>query len=60
MAMDPTCSSESIYNLIPNDWKELPQPPRYVDKLRLSLETRMGNNSSISGLTKHHKTFLKK
>lgn len=42
MAMDPTCSSESIYNLIPSDWKEPPQPPRYVGKPRLSLETRMG------------------
>ncbi|XP_011369329.1 enkurin [Pteropus vampyrus] len=30
--MDPTCSSESIYNLIPSDWKEPPQPPRYVEK----------------------------
>lgn len=43
MAMDPTCPSECIYNLIPSDLKEPPQPPRYVDKQRLSLETRMGN-----------------
>ena len=42
MAMDPTYSSESIYNLIPSDWKEPPQPPRYVGKQRSSLETRMG------------------
>uniref|UniRef100_G3TF32 Enkurin, TRPC channel interacting protein n=1 Tax=Loxodonta africana TaxID=9785 RepID=G3TF32_LOXAF len=27
--MDPTCSSESVYNLIPSDAKEPPQPPRY-------------------------------
>lgn len=57
MVMDPACFSESIYNLIPSDWKEPPQPPRYVGKQRLSLETRMGNNCSISGLTKHHITL---
>lgn len=44
MAMDTSCFSESIYNLIPIDWKEPPQPPRYVGKQRLSLETRIGKN----------------
>lgn len=60
MAMDSTCSSESIYNLIPSDWKEPPQPPRYVGNTGLSLETRMANDYSISGLTKQHTTFKKK
>ena len=32
VAMDPAGPSESIYNLIPSDWKEPPQPPRYVGK----------------------------
>lgn len=52
VAMDPTRPSESIYNLIPSDWKEPPPPPRYVGNTRLSLETRMRNNSSVSGLIK--------
>lgn len=57
MAMDTTCFSESIYNLIPSDWKEPPHRPRYVGKQRLSLETRIRNNYAISGLTKHHITL---
>lgn len=56
VAMDPAGPSESIYNLIPSDWKEPPQPRRYVGKQRLSLETRM-ENCSISGLSKHPMTF---
>lgn len=55
--MDTTCFSESIYNLIPIDWKEPPQPPRYVGKQRLSPETRIGNNYAISGLTEPHMTL---
>jgi hypothetical protein len=50
VAMDPTCFSESIYNLIPSDLKEPPQPPRYVGMQRLSLDnfdkTRMENDDS--------------
>jgi len=57
VAMDPTGPSESIYNLIPSDWKEPPQPPRYVRKQRLSLETRMEKNCPISGLSKRRMTF---
>lgn len=60
MAMDTTCFSESIYNLIPIDWKEPPQPPRYVGKQRLSLETRRGKNYCHLGLTEHHMTLRKK
>ncbi|XP_036700676.1 enkurin isoform X2 [Balaenoptera musculus] len=36
--MDPTCSSESIYNLIPSDWKEPPPPPRYVSVFKAAVK----------------------
>ncbi|XP_021516066.1 enkurin [Meriones unguiculatus] len=36
--MDPPCTSESIYNLIPNDLKEPPQPPRYTSVFRASIK----------------------
>ncbi|XP_032205540.1 enkurin isoform X2 [Mustela erminea] len=35
--MDTTCFSESIYNLIPIDWKEPPQPPRYSSIFKTSV-----------------------
>lgn len=38
VAMDPPCTSESIYNLIPNDLKEPPQPPRYTSVFRASIK----------------------
>ncbi|XP_055449675.1 enkurin isoform X1 [Psammomys obesus] len=36
--MDPPCTSESIYNLIPSDLKEPPQPPRYTSVFRASIK----------------------
>nr|XP_015098747.1 enkurin isoform X1 [Vicugna pacos] len=39
--MDPPCSSESIYNLIPSDWKEPPQPPRYVSVFKAAVKEDM-------------------
>ncbi|XP_067559489.1 enkurin isoform X2 [Pseudorca crassidens] len=36
--MDPMCSSESIYNLIPSDWKEHPPPPRYVSIFKAAVK----------------------
>ncbi|KAF6371657.1 enkurin, TRPC channel interacting protein [Rhinolophus ferrumequinum] len=39
--MDSTCSSESIYNLIPIDWKEPPQPPRYISVFKTSVKEDM-------------------
>lgn len=60
VAMDPTGPSESIYNLIPSDWKGASTASRYVGKQRLSLETRMEKNCSISGLSKHHYDFQKR
>ncbi|KAM9092210.1 enkurin isoform 2-T3 [Megaptera novaeangliae] len=36
--MDPTCSSESVYNLIPSDWKEPPPPPRYVSVFKAAVK----------------------
>ncbi|XP_042801079.1 enkurin isoform X3 [Panthera onca] len=36
--MDTTCFSESIYNLIPSDRKEPPQPPRYVSIFKASIK----------------------
>ncbi|XP_004716157.1 enkurin [Echinops telfairi] len=36
--MDPTCFSESIYNLIPSDTKEPPQPPRYTSIFKTSVK----------------------
>ncbi|KAG8504698.1 Enkurin [Galemys pyrenaicus] len=41
MAMDPQCSSESIYNLIPGDWKEPPQPPRYTSIFKTAIKNDM-------------------
>ncbi|XP_046923316.1 enkurin [Lynx rufus] len=39
--MDTTCFSESIYNLIPSDRKEPPQPPRYVSIFKASIKDNM-------------------
>ncbi|KAM5340783.1 enkurin isoform 1-T1 [Glossophaga mutica] len=39
--MDSTCSSESIYNLIPSDWKEPPQPPRYISIFKRAIKEDM-------------------
>ncbi|XP_020920572.1 enkurin isoform X2 [Sus scrofa] len=39
--MDPTYSSESIYNLIPSDWKEPPQPPRYISIFKATVKDDM-------------------
>ncbi|XP_008147089.1 enkurin [Eptesicus fuscus] len=39
--MDPTCPSESIYNLIPNDWKEPPPPPRYTSVFKTAVKEDM-------------------
>ncbi|XP_004641959.1 enkurin [Octodon degus] len=39
--MDPTCFSESIYNLIPSDWKEPPQPPRYTSIYKEAIKNDM-------------------
>ncbi|XP_003786797.1 enkurin [Otolemur garnettii] len=36
--MDPTCFSECIYNLIPSDLKEPPQPPRYISIFRTAVK----------------------
>lgn len=41
VAMDPTGPSESIYNLIPSDWKEPPQPPRYVSIFKATVKDDM-------------------
>ncbi|XP_069315017.1 enkurin [Eulemur rufifrons] len=39
--MDPACSSECIYNLIPRDLKEPPQPPRYISIFRTAVKDDM-------------------
>ncbi|XP_008572333.1 PREDICTED: enkurin [Galeopterus variegatus] len=39
--MDSTCSSESIYNLIPSDLKEPPQPPRYMSIFKAAVKDDM-------------------
>ncbi|XP_012499665.1 PREDICTED: enkurin [Propithecus coquereli] len=39
--MDPTCSSECIYNLIPRDLKEPPQPPRYISIFRTAVQNEV-------------------
>lgn len=39
--MDLPCTSESIYNLIPSDSKEPPQPPRYTSVFRLAVKDDM-------------------
>ncbi|EHB01196.1 Enkurin [Heterocephalus glaber] len=39
--MDPTCSAESIYNLIPSDLKEPPQPPRYTSVFKAAVKNDM-------------------
>ncbi|XP_023488090.1 enkurin isoform X5 [Equus przewalskii] len=39
--MDPACFSESIYNLIPSDWKEPPQPPRYTSVFKTAVKDDM-------------------
>ncbi|XP_073911526.1 enkurin [Castor canadensis] len=39
--MDPTCFSESIYNLIPSDLKEPPQPPRYISIFKTAVKNDM-------------------
>lgn len=38
MAMDPTCYGESIYNLIPSDWKKPIPPPRYTSVFRTAIK----------------------
>ncbi|XP_034499679.1 enkurin [Ailuropoda melanoleuca] len=47
--MDTSCFSESIYNLIPIDWKEPPQPPRYISIFKTSVKDNM----------QKHKTAMK-
>ncbi|XP_008829962.1 enkurin [Nannospalax galili] len=39
--MDPTSSSESIYNLIPSNLKEPPRPPRYTSVFRATVKDDM-------------------
>ncbi|XP_050008580.1 enkurin isoform X1 [Alexandromys fortis] len=39
--MDPPCTSESIYNLIPNDSREPPQPPRYTSVFKPAVKDDM-------------------
>ncbi|KAM8804329.1 enkurin [Rhynchonycteris naso] len=39
--MDPTYAPESIYNLIPSNWKEPPQPPRYRSIFRTAVKEDM-------------------
>ncbi|XP_055207994.1 enkurin isoform X2 [Gorilla gorilla gorilla] len=39
--MDPTCPSECIYNLIPSDLKEPPQPPRYISIFKATVKDDM-------------------
>lgn len=41
MAMDPACTSESIYNLIPSDLKEPPQRPRYSSLFKATIKDDM-------------------
>lgn len=41
VAMDPKCSAESIYNLIPSDWKEPPPPPRYTSVFKTAVKNDM-------------------
>lgn len=41
MTMDPTCPSECIYNLIPSDLKEPPQPPRYISIFKATVKDDM-------------------
>ncbi|XP_039088983.1 enkurin isoform X1 [Hyaena hyaena] len=44
--MDTACFSESIYNLIPSDWKEPPQPPRYISIFKPSIKDNMQKNKT--------------
>nr|XP_051676954.1 enkurin isoform X2 [Oryctolagus cuniculus] len=39
--MDSACSSESIYNLIPRDLKEPPQPARYISIFKAAVKNDM-------------------
>ncbi|CAK6432822.1 unnamed protein product [Pipistrellus nathusii] len=39
--MDPACPSESIYNLIPSEWKEPPPPPRYISVFKRAVQEDM-------------------
>ncbi|XP_055994356.1 enkurin [Sorex fumeus] len=44
--MDPTCPSESIYNLIPCDWKEPRQPPRYASVFKEAIKNDLKKSKS--------------
>uniref|UniRef100_A0A2K5EIW0 Enkurin domain-containing protein n=1 Tax=Aotus nancymaae TaxID=37293 RepID=A0A2K5EIW0_AOTNA len=65
--MDPMCPSECIYNLIPSDLKEPPQPPRYISIFKATVKdgmqktkTAMKTMGSAKVEVPSPKDFLKK